>query len=126
MKRFYQDVFGWKPFKDEQGVVFFRLNGIVLGLFPNQELANDAQISAESRGFKRFSLSINFSSEAEVSKIFKRLAEKGATVLKEPEKVFWGGFSGYLQDPEGTLWELAYNPFMELDEEGSFVGEVAS
>jgi uncharacterized glyoxalase superfamily protein PhnB len=64
-------------------------------------------------------LAYNARSEAEVDKIISGLRAKGVTIAKEPQKVFWGGYSSYFADPDGFLWEVAYNPFFEFDENGN-------
>ena len=119
MKRFYTDVFGWTPLKDSDGIVFFQLNGLILALFPEDELAADAGIEPGASGFKRFTLAVNFRSELAVDQAFAALEKNGVSVIKRPEKVFWGGYSGYVADIEGNLWELAYNPFLVMDERGN-------
>ena len=119
MKDFYVEKFGWTTLKDNDGIVFFKLNGIILGLYPNQELAADIKISEEGTGFKKFTLAINFRSEKEVDEAFHYLKEKNVSILKNPEKVFWGGYSGYIKDIENNIWEIAFNPFLELDEKGN-------
>ena len=48
-----------------------------------------------------------------------KIEKKGVTITKKPEKVFWGGYSGYIADPDGHLWEIAYNPFLKLDAQGN-------
>ena len=73
------------------------------------------------QGFRQFSLSVNFGSEQEVDAVFNSLQEKGAKVIRKPEKVFWGGYRGYIADIEGNFWELAYNPFLEMDRDGNVV-----
>ena len=121
VKKFYQEQFGWTPLKDSDGIAFFKLNGFILGLFPNNELAKDAGVPDDGRGFKRFTLAINFKTEQEVDKAFDDLKQKGVKIIKAPEKVFWGGYRGYIADIENNLWEIAYNPFLELDSEGNVV-----
>ncbi|MEK7847009.1 MAG: VOC family protein [Nitrospinota bacterium] len=121
VKKFYQKKFEWTPLKDSDGIVFFKLNGFILGLFPNNELAKDAGVPDDGRGFKRFTLAINFKTEQEVDKAFDDLKQKGVKIIKAPEKVFWGGYRGYIADIENNLWEIAYNPFLELDSEGNVV-----
>ena len=64
-------------------------------------------------------LARNFGSEAEVDAAFEQAVAAGATVLKRPEKVFWGGYSGYFADPDGHVWELAMNPFWPLSDDGT-------
>lgn len=120
-KRFYQEKFGWIPLKDSDGIVFFKLNGFILGLFPSKELAEDAGVPNDGQGFKRFTLAINFKTEQEVDKAFDDLKRKGVKIIKAPEKVFWGGYRGYITDIENNLWEIAYNPFLELDNEGNVI-----
>ena len=122
MRSFYNNVFGWTPIKDSDGIVFYRMNGFILALFPSGELAEDIGVSKEGKGFRHFSLAINFHSEAEVDTIFKQLVKNGAGSLKAPEKVFWGGYRGYISDVEGNAWELAYNPYLELDKDNNVTG----
>lgn len=121
MKEFYIKKFGWKPLRSDGDIVFFLLNGIILSLYPNQELAADAGVKNNGKGFKRFTLALCLNSEKEVDDTFGRLEKKGVKVIKTPQKVFWGGYSGYIEDPENNLWEIAYNPFLKMDAEGNVV-----
>jgi hypothetical protein len=66
----------------------------------------------------RSSLAINVASAAEVDAALAKVAEVGGRVVKQPQEVFWGGYSGYFADPEGNLWEVAHNPFWPLDDRG--------
>lgn len=118
MKAFYVEKFGWKPMKETDGIVFFQLNGIILGLFPAEELARDIGVPNSGEGFKKFSLAINFNSEEEVDVAFEEMKGKGVEIVKVPERVFWGGYSGYVADTDGNYWELAFNPFLEMDNNG--------
>jgi len=113
-KNFYIDKFGWKPFKDDQGIVFFQLTGFIFALFPEDELADDIGIKNDGSGFKRMTFAINCKSEKEVDNMFKEFETKGVKIVKPPGKVFWGGYSGYIADAEDNYWEIAYNPFLEL------------
>lgn len=116
-KAFYQDIFGWQATSlSNEGIIFFQLNGIQLALFPQESLADDAGVPADGKGFRRFSLAYNVRSEQEVDELVAALASKGVKVLKQPEKVFWGGYSSYIADPDENLWEIAYNPFLPLEE----------
>jgi catechol 2,3-dioxygenase-like lactoylglutathione lyase family enzyme len=118
-RKFYTETLGWKPSRPQEGIVFFQAGGVVLALFPREELAKDAQISSEGDGSAGFTLAYNAQSEAEVDKIISDLKTKGVRILKEPQKVFWGGYSSYFADPDGNCWEVAYNPFFPFDEQGN-------
>ncbi len=95
------------------------LNGIYLACYKRDKLAEDAEMSPEGNGFKAFTLAFNTRSEEEVNELFGYFEEKGVSIIKKPEKVFWGGYSGYIADPDDNLWEIAYNPFVEIDAEGN-------
>ena len=119
-KRFYTEILGWKQSSNSSDdVTFFQAGGVVLALFPREELAKDALIAAEGNGFAGFSLAYNAQSEAEVDEIIRDMKSKGVKILKEPQKVFWGGYSSYFADPDGNCWEVAYNPFFPFDENGN-------
>ncbi len=119
VKNFYIEQFGWKPMKDSDGIVFFKMNGFILGLFPADELAKDAGVKNDGKGFKRVTFAINFNSAKEVDETFDSLKLKGAKIVVPPEKVFWGGYRGYVADVENNLWEFAYNPFLKMDDQGN-------
>lgn len=115
---FYTNVVGWKPVESPPEIVFFDLGGIVLSLYPNEELAKDYGGSASDVDFRGVALAYNARSVEEVDGIFADLGQKGAAIAKAPEKAFWGGYSGYFADPDGHLWEVAFNPFWTITEEG--------
>ena len=108
---FYRDGLGFPQMDSPPGVAFFTLNGTWLGLYGREELAEDAMVPAEGSGFAGFSLAHNVHSDAEVDVVMAQAIAAGATQVKAPQKVFWGGYSGYFRDPEGFLWEVAHNPF---------------
>ena len=114
--KFYRDGLGFPTYnyKEGEGVVFFKLEGTWLSIFPREELAKDAKVSAEGSGFRGITLAHNVGSKEEVDKVFAFALAAGATEVKKPEDVFWGGYSGYFADPDGHLWEVAYNPFTDL------------
>lgn len=117
-QRFYAAL-GWKPTAAPEGVIFYQMHGAVLALFGLADLAADQGRPVEALGTGASTLAQNFQTEAEVDAAFARAVEAGATPLKEPRKVFWGGYSGYFADPDGHVWELAMNPFWPLAEDGS-------
>ena len=114
--KFYRDGLGFPThnYKEEQGIVFFKLEGTWLSLYPRDELATDATISAEGSGFSGVTLAHNVGSKQEVDEVFALAVSAGAKPVKQPQDVFWGGYSGYVADPDGHLWEVAYNPFTDL------------
>jgi uncharacterized protein len=116
---FYENVVGWKAHSSPPGVVFFDLNGVVLALWPHDELAQDIGMTAENvPAYRGYALAYNARSQAEVDAIFDRLKQHGTTILKQPQKAFWGGYSGYFSDVDGHTWEVAYNPFWTIQEDG--------
>jgi len=114
-KEFYENVLCFTRLKEStETAIFYDMGGTLLGLFQWEELAKDAGVEKEGNGFRRVSLAHNELSEEAVDVLFADRKEKGVTIVKEPEKVFWGGYGGYFSDPDGHLWEVAYNPFMDL------------
>lgn len=110
---FYEKGLGFPRLDFESdSVAFFNLNGSWLGLYGLEDLAEDAQVASEGSGFNGFSLAHNVNSESEVDAVMAQAIAAGGLMVKQPQKVFWGGYSGYFQDPDGHLWEIAYNPIM--------------
>jgi catechol 2,3-dioxygenase-like lactoylglutathione lyase family enzyme len=117
---FYQEKFGWQlTDASNEHISFFQLNGVLLSLYPREKLAEDAKVPHEGSGFKGFTLAYNTRTKEEVDEIFETLGSKGVNIVKPPEQVFWGGYSGYVADVDENLWEIAYNPYLELDEAGN-------
>ena len=96
-------------------LIIYQLNGIYLALYSRNELAKDATVDSVGNGFKGFTFSYNERSEKEVDDLIKGLRDKGVKIVKEPQKVFWGGYSSYIADPDENLWEIAYNPYLKND-----------
>jgi catechol 2,3-dioxygenase-like lactoylglutathione lyase family enzyme len=113
---FYRDGLGWPPhnYNADAGVVFFALEGTWLSLYSRDKLAADALQAEDGHGFSGITLAHNEPSPETVDAVFAQAIAAGARVVKPPQKVFWGGYSGYFADPDGHLWEIAFNPFMDL------------
>lgn len=109
--KFYEQGLGFPRMESPPEVAFFTLNGTWLGLYGREDLAKDATVSAEGAGFESFALAHNVGSEKEVDDVVNQAVNAGATLVKKPQKVFWGGYSGYFKDLDGHLWEVAHNPF---------------
>lgn len=118
-RRFYE-AWGWVPHAASQpGVTLYQMTGAVLGLFGLDDLAADQARPGAALGTGAVTLAQNCADDAETDAVFQGAVDAGATVLKRPEKVFWGGYSGYFADPDGHVWEIATNPFWPLAPDGS-------
>lgn len=113
---FYRDGLGFNThnYKDGEDHVMFRLEGTWLSIYPWDKLAEDATVSSAGSGFRGFSLAHNVRSKKKVDEMFALAVAAGAKPVKPPQDVFWGGYSGYFADPDGHLWEVAFNPFTDL------------
>ncbi|KHF24124.1 lactoylglutathione lyase-like protein [Solemya velum gill symbiont] len=109
--KFYENGLGFPRMESPPEVAFFTLNGTWLGLYGRDALAEDATVPVKGDGFNSFTLAHNVESEAQVDEVVAQAVKAGATLVKKPQAVFWGGYSGYFADPDGHLWEVAYNPY---------------
>jgi uncharacterized protein len=116
---FYESL-GWhQPAPSDDPIVFLEHGAVVLALFGDDDLAADAGLRAEPLpAYRGLTLATNLPSTAEVDALVERAVAAGATVVKSPERTDWGGYSGYLADLDGHLWEVAHNPFFPLDADG--------
>ncbi|CAN5370333.1 VOC family protein [soil metagenome] len=114
--RFYEAL-GWKRGNRDDGVVFFQLPGMIFALWSRPALAEDAQVK-DTGGFGGVALAYNVRSKADADAVLAEAKAAGATILKPARDVFWGGYSGYFADPDGHVWEVAWNPGWALDEVG--------
>ncbi|MEM6614947.1 MAG: VOC family protein [Pseudomonadota bacterium] len=118
-KAFYEAL-GWRNTTATQPtIIFLQGHNLVLGLYGREPLAKDAGVSPDGEGFRGIAFCVNLKDEGAVDAFHARAMEAGAAAVKMPQKVFWGGYSGYLSDPDGHLWEVAHNPFAPLDETGA-------
>jgi catechol 2,3-dioxygenase-like lactoylglutathione lyase family enzyme len=98
-------------------VAFFDLQaGLKLAIWPRDSLAHDAGLSKTPRSVTELSIGHNVRSEREVDEVMSQAIRAGATVVKAAHKTFWGGYAGYFADPDGHLWEVAYNPSLLPDD----------
>ncbi len=125
--RAFYDALGWQAASEEHAdsMVPYNLNvnGMVIGLFGWDALAEDAQVSAAGSGFRGVALAYNVRSKDEVAAVLEEAGRAGGTIVKPAQDVFWGGHCGYFSDPDGHLWEVAYNPFSPLGADGRFQWE---
>ena len=112
---FYRDGLRLPLGQSNERISFFEMQGAWLALFPAGALAEDATVSAEGEGFRRFTLAHNVRSRDDVDLVLAEAAEAGASVVKHAHDTSWGGYSGYFADPDGFLWEVAWNPLFPID-----------
>lgn len=116
-RRFYADGFGWTPVFDAHGIVFFQMNGFVLGLWGTDNLADDMARPGLVRP-GAFSLAHNVPSAEDVAPTMERLVAAGGTLLRAADAPPHGGFRGYVADPDDHAWEIAWNPFWPIGADG--------
>jgi catechol 2,3-dioxygenase-like lactoylglutathione lyase family enzyme len=112
--KFYRDGLGLATRGQYEGVTFFDMGATRLALFPRADLAKDANVAGEGAGFAGFALAHNVATKEEVDAVMREAAAAGAVITKPAQDAFWGGYSGYFTDPDGFLWEVAWNPEFEL------------
>jgi predicted lactoylglutathione lyase len=115
---FYEALGLTKSGASQKDVTFFQAGPCVLGLFGRDALAEDGNAGELWSGNGGFSVSHNVPSKEAVDAMIARAQEIGANILKTPQDVFWGGYHGYFADPDGHIWEIAYNPFFPVNERG--------
>lgn len=123
---FYEQGLGLAPSAISQGDIrFYQCGAAVLALYPRKGLLEDAQLPETRLGepgrFDGVTLACNCASREEVDQTLSRAVAAGAKLVKPAQDVFWGGYSGYFEDPDGHLWELAYASFFELNAQGGLV-----
>ncbi len=119
LRRFYQGL-GWRELpggSDEWSG--FLLGGVLLTLYPLAALAAEADAEPPREGWSGVTLAVNVDSADAVDEAFASAVAAGARAIAEPEDRFWGGRSGYIADPEGNRWEIAWAPGLAFDERGA-------
>jgi len=116
-RRFYVEGFGWAPVFENEEIVFYQMNGFVLGTFRLASLEADMGRSGlKSPG--AFSLAHNVARREEVEIVMDQLVQAGGHRLRKADAPPHGGFRGYVADPDDHAWEIAWNPFWKIDENG--------
>lgn len=116
----FYDRLGWqRSVRKAEGVVFYQTGGVALALWPREELAGDAHMSPEASGFRGMALAYNTRSREDVDRVLAEAKAAGGTIVRPASEAFWGGYTGYFADPDGFLWEVAWNPHWAIAEDGS-------
>lgn len=98
-------------------VAFFDLqHGVKLALWPRRSIAHDANIPLQPRSATELTIGHNVASKDEVDEVMAQAKRAGAKIIKPAQETFWGGYAGYFQDPDDHVWEIAWNPEMEIAE----------
>lgn len=116
----FYEALGWRRVETPDGVIAFDLIGQVLGLYPLAALADDIGLPVEHLGQGAMTLSHNCRDRETVDALLERAQTAGAEILKPASEVFWGGYHGYFRAPDGSIWEIAHNPFSALGPNGEF------
>lgn len=118
-RRFYETGLGWNPGFASDDVVFYETGGPIIALWSRRDLAADAQLEDDESTFGGLALAHNVRSRDDVDAVLAEAAAAGAAILKSAEDTPWGGYSGYFADPDGHVWEIAFNPAWTIGEDGS-------
>lgn len=116
----FYEALGWQRAESPDGVIAFDLISQTLGLYPLAALAEDMGLEERQLGTGAITLSHNTRSKEDVAELLAAAEAAGAEVLKPAQDVFWGGHHGYFRSPDGHIWEIAFNPFSPLAENGAF------
>ena len=119
-RAFYEGGLGWKASPASQGdVVFFQAGALAVALYPWRSLAEDADVPVDGQGFRGITLAHNVREPADVERLLAIAEAAGGKITKPAQDAFWGGRTGYFADPDGHLWEVAWNPHFTLTEVGA-------
>lgn len=117
-KRFYSEGFGWTPVFENEAIAFYQMNGFVFGTWRKADLAADMHRSPAGDGQAPFSLAHNVAEKADVEPLIESLVAAGGVLLRPADEPPHGGFRGYVADPDGHAWEIAWNPAWPIDSNG--------
>jgi len=117
--QFYRDGLGLPQRKGPDGIAFFELKGTWLALYPHESMAKELNEEAtecpDTSTSPRVTLAHNVRSKEEVDALLNEAQTAGAKIIKDPQDTEWGGYSGYFKDPDGFLWEIAWNPHFWIE-----------
>ncbi|MGJ5620243.1 VOC family protein [Sulfitobacter sp. MF3-043] len=116
----FYDALGWVRTDSPDGVIAYDLIGQTLGLYPLDKLAEDIGVDVETLGHGAATYAYNVAHKNQVAPLLAKAEAAGGKILRAASDVFWGGHIGYFSDPEGHIWEVAYNPFSPLGPDGAF------
>lgn len=116
-KAFYQEGFGWIPFFENAEIAFYQMNGFVFGTWLTSALEEDTK-QQDLSGSGAVTLAHNVPQASDVQTVIDTLVAAGATLLREADEPPQGGRRGYITDPDGHIWEIAFNPIWPIDEDG--------
>ena len=120
-KEFYMRKIGWQPVAENKDIIFFKLNGFLLSLMDRKGLAQGSGVDASGSGFRSFTLSYNVEDKSDVDKFFEKLKASGVKIVKEPGPTPFGGYYFVFADLENNILEIAYNPYIPLDDAGNVI-----
>lgn len=120
-RAFYERL-GWQTSSESQeGVAFFQAGGLVLALYGREALARDTGKPMAGPAGEGVTLALNLADAAAVDRTIAAFVEAGGTLVKAGHQAFWGGYIGFVADPDGFVWEIAFNPFWTFDDKGALV-----
>lgn len=114
----FYEALGWEAGFKNEAVTFFQLNGVVLSLFRRDLFAEELGVDEGALSPGGQALAYNVRAKAEVDEVVDQVRAAGGRVLVEPREQDWGGYSGYVADPEGHRWEIAWNPAWSIGPDG--------
>jgi predicted lactoylglutathione lyase len=121
-KSFYVEGLGWTPAFEDHEIVFFQLNGIALGCFLQSSMIAEAHLPEATRGTGFIAISHNVRTREEVDPLMQLAAAHGGTIIAPAvDRSAFGGYSGYVTDPDGHPWEICWNPKSPIDEDGNLL-----
>jgi len=122
MRKFYEEILDWKPVAKNKDIVFYQMNGFLFSIGKRNDLATFIGVPAEGNGFRGVTFGYNVQTEAEVHTWYQMLKEKGVKLLSQPTKPPFGGLFFYFEDVEQNILEIAYNPYVTMDQDHQVTG----